>query len=405
MLNYRGDIYLGSVPNATIKGACTKGWNLFAVTTEPRIRKYTTDTLTLVASGANLGGSTPSGITFITPVSMAISFSSTTRVEIWDSNTLASAAITTGISNQTKRAFHQQIAGNPNINLGMQTQSFSAMTLVSPTCCCSIAPTFLSGRSTNCVIARPDAGTWIIGTDQGKIFEMTSAGVLVSTVHVPSGPIWGSAPTINITSLAYSPSYLLAATDCGQLLHYDWNTKTLLNQIPINFNGTANSISTFVMSNAPSGICLIGESPTVSNWNNISEMHFTPKLAQESSAVVDINVGLLDAGINPDSRQGWIIFNENNFLQLRVYDMPQMGQVNVSTTIQDPPGVYGSGRIIRIRDSGPGTASVDYDGVIPNVATNIASTDGKNYIELGLIGNTITGLGPYTSWDIRQMEA
>lgn len=401
MLNYRGDIYLDTT---TFKGVCTKDYNLFAVTTSPNnIRKYTTNSISFIASGGL--AATPTGITFITPSSICISYN-TNRVDIWDANTMASSVITTNTA-ATQTTYHQQIAGNPNLSLAMLTrQGVAGVTLVSPTCATSIVPSFLSGRTVNCVISRPDSGTWILGTNGGRIYEMTSTGVQITAVYVPSGPTWGTTPIINVMSLAWSPSYLLAATDCGQLLHYDWSTKTLVNQSVIPFNG--NGINpNLILSNAASGTCIMAGGGTINNWKVVNEMHFnTSRLSQESYAPIEINSGCLDAGINPDVKQGWVIINTSqSIVQLRLFDMPEMGQVDVSTTIQDPPGVYGSGRIIRIRDSGPGTASVDYDGVIPNVATNLPATDGKNYIELGLIGNTITGLGPYTSWDIRQMEA
>lgn len=406
-LNVRGDIYHD--PTATtVKGGCASGSIFLQVTQEPKAYKYSVSnsSITLISS-ATLAANTPTDIVFISPATAVIGYTSTARVDFFDINTFATAGITTNVTNSNKST-PQQIAGNHNIGFALKTSSTTGrLTLISQASAAAVNPTFLSGKLANCIITRPDTNTWLIGTNDGKIHEIDQNMNLVTSVFLPSSNFIGTTqPTINVQSLAYYGGYVLAATDLGALLTYNWTTKTVVAQ---SVAALGSSTSTVIMSNAASGVVLISNTGTpINNYKGISEVYFdNPNpLPLDSTTYLEANIGVASMGIEPTGAYVWICSTSSTFIPCRIYTITSPRKVLVSTEVQNPIGNDVAGRIIRLREANDvGNATVEIDQTVFPGPAAVQCTDSRNYTEVCIYGNIVNGNPPYTGWDVREFQS
>lgn len=408
-LNARGDIYTDPT-TSSFKGACANGSAFTIVTSEPRFRRYSIlpGSLTATASSASLTGSTPTDLVFISGATAVCSYQGSTRVDFVDTGSTGSSLIISGIATNVtaaNRAAPQQIAGNTTLGLAVETSGTSGrLTFITLTCAAAVNPAFLSGKTANCIISRPDTGTFIVGTNDGKIHEFNSSTTLLTTVHTPSAPSFGS-PTIGIQALAYYNNYLLAATDSGLLFTYNWSTKALISTT-VNMVGAA-GFST--LSNSVSGIVLMSNNtPFTQNYKGIMELYIdnptTPNI--DSTNFLEANVGVNVLGIEPSGLYAWAFSTSSSFIPGRIFFITSPAKVGVQTESMNPLGNDVGYRIIRIRDANDiGNAVVEVDQQFGPGATNITVTNSRNYIEVCLFGNIVNGNPPYTGWGIREMQS
>jgi hypothetical protein len=333
--------------------------------------------------------------------SAVIAYSGSSRYDIVDINTLNLTSITTN-ANQTRLQFHQQIAGNPALNLAMATSSgTSGFTLVSLTCCANLQPAGLAGGIPHCIITKPDTNTWLIGTTGGRIHEVNSSGTILTTVSVPSSNFFNTGPTIFVTTLSYYASTVLASTDSGELLSLNWPSGTVNYRFPM--FSIQSTFNTQVLTSASSGTCLLTSNSAVAYPKGVSEVYFERGFPTvESNYFNETNSGICTAGIEPSGAYAWAIFSSTNFLQFRLYNLTSTSKALVNTESQDPIGTDIISRIIRIRVDGPiGSANVEIDQSTSPGVNAISCTNSRNYIELALEG----AFPSYTKWDIREMQA
>lgn len=404
-LSVRGDIYTQPT-NTTFKAACASGSIFVIATNEPRLRKYniTLTTMNQTASTGSLVGSVPTDLMFISGPTAVLSYSGTARVDLLDVNSFATTGITTNVT-AVNRSAPQQLAGLPSQGLALATSGTAGrLTLISLTCAAAVNPTFLSGQLATCVIPRPDSNTFLIGTNNGKIHEMNTAAVLISTVHLPSAP-FVTAPSIVVQALSYYNNYVLAATDAGMLVNYNWSTKNV-NSSSVNMLG-ANNFT--VLSNSCSGVVLMSNSGAeLATFKGIMELYSdnvsVPNI--DSQTFLEANIGVANMGIEPTGQYAWVLSTSNNFITGRIYQITSPAKVGVTTEVQNPIGNDVAARIIRLRDPNDiGGMVVETDqALFPGVAT-ITVTNNRNYVELCLYGNIVNGNPPYIAWDIREMQS
>lgn len=402
-LSLRGDI----APNGiTFRSVCASGSTLIAVTTEPRLRKYIVNNTSMqfFASSALTGGSVPGGVTFISPASVCVAFSTTARFDIYDANTLASTGITTNATT-VNRTSNQQVAGIPALNLAMATSSTNGrLTLVGLTCAAAINPSVLSGQQAKCIIAKPDSNTWLVGTNNGKIVEINSGGAVLTVVHVASTPAV-SAPTIAVNSLSYHNNMVLACTDTGQVATYSWPTGTLIHRLPITSSSTTNST---VLCASVSGTTLMTTQNNIStNYKGLEEVWFeTGTINLDCSFFNETATGIIETGIEPGLAYAWAIFGTSSGPLVRIFNLTSTAKTLIPTRAMDPLGTDIAQRILRIRDcNGIGNAVVEVDQTVFPGTSNITATEDRNYIEISIKGNIVNGNPPYVAWDIREFQS
>ena len=388
MLTLRGDIFV----NSTFYGACASGNAICAITSEPKFRRYNYLTLGLAAS-ATLTGTSPSDISFIAPASCVVSYSGSSQFDILDINTLNVNHITVN-AGATKLATTQQIAANPNTHLAMATRSNQGqLTMVSLTTAAVISPAALTSAYANCICLRPDTGTWIVGTSLGTVFEINSGGSVLNTITLPTTSQI-TAPTINVYGVSFSYPNVCAATDTGEVFVYNWATNTLLYSFM-----AADGKS--VLCQASSGVTLLGKNQYTGNNAGcpVSEIYLEKSYpVPESTYFNETNYTFYALNIENTFNYAIGVIGQASFLQLRVWNMLPTSKTFVNTRMQNPPGTDVTGRVIRIRDNGIGTACVEIDQTISAGSNSVQCTNQRNYIELGLnTGNTL--------FDIREFQA
>jgi hypothetical protein len=139
----------------------------------------------------------------------------------------------------------------------------------------------------------------------------------------------------------------------------------------------------------------------------ITEINFGSygqNIAVDETFFNNSNVAITTCGTLGLYGLAYAAFNTGNGIQLRIFNYGSFTYNNVPARMQNPIGNDVAGRIIRIRDNGPGSAAVEVDQTIPPGATNVTAQQGKNYIELEVYGNIVNGNPPYTGWGIREMQ-
>jgi hypothetical protein len=387
-LSLRGDVFA----NTTFYGACASGNSICTVTAEPKFRKYNFLTLGLAAS-ATLTGSAPSDISFIAPASCIVGYSGSSQFDIIDINTQNVLHITTNAA-ATYQTSTQQVAANVNTNMALATRaSQGQLTLVGLATAQTLSPAALNTAYARCICVRPDNGNWMVGTSNGKIFEINALGTVLNTITLPTTPNI-SSPTINVYGISFSYPNVAAATDTGTVFVYNWITQTFLYKFMC-------SDGLPVLCAASSGVTLLGKRENTGNNAGcpISEVY----MEQTYPITEDIYFNETNSivySLNIENTLNYAVgcFGSSNLLQLRVWNMLPTSKTFVNTQIQNPPGTAVSGRIIRLRDNGIGTKVVEIDQSVTAGNNSVQCTNGRNYIEIGLnSGNTL--------FDIREFQA
>jgi hypothetical protein len=402
----RGDIYPPTNLSITFGGACASGTNFFTVGSDEHLRKYTISntSMQMIASSATLAGFTPSGITFISGTSALIVYSGASTVTIIDTNLMNVTNFTA--TSQTQRTSNQQVAANTSLGLAMSTtNSTGKITLTSLTSTTNLSPSGLSGGIPQCVISRPDANTWLVGTSLGTIVELSSSGATLSSVSMPSAP-FVSAPAIKVQSLAYYNGFVLAVTDSGLLATLNWSTGAIIAQSV----GMLSASCVCVLSNSVNSMCLMsntGSPPQA--YKGVTELFFANNNSQpniDGITFIEANLPVLDVGVEPSGLYAWALVNSSTFIPCRIFNMTSPAAVMVQTDVQNPIGNSVGARIIRLRDCNEvGNACVEVDQAIGPGAIQLPATNNRNYIELCLYGNIVNGNPPYTGWDIREFQS
>lgn len=349
-----------------------------------------------------------SGLALYSAASAIASYSSSSRFDLIDLNTLQVTPVTTSANSTFTAAAGQQLAANASTGFAMATQALAGRVSII-NCLTRLSSSFtitgISGQTGNCVIVKDN--NFLLGTDNGQIYEINTNGAIVASYQVPRTPGNNNTPNIfPIVSLAYAPSStVLAATGGGELLAINWPASSLINEL-VGYEFTYPGAGV-ALSNYSSGVVVYSsDAPGNSTFQGFSEVFLSSKGVSTLDTTymnTYLPSGTHDIQIDPSGTRGLVVSNDTNgnTFKIRTFSLTPTSQTTVKTRAQDPVGVDITGSIIRIRDRGYGEVVIDLDQAIaagdnfPNAAND------NNYIEVLLNGAT----GSSEKWDVREFTA
>lgn len=395
---------LQDVTNSIYNAVCVYNGIAFVCTNEPKMRSWDLVTLAQGASSTTNPASSPSGISIVSIVSGAsaiamIVSSGSNQYDFVHTVTGARTQITTNAT-PTKYGYNnQQLATMPTLGIACITQvasggvkicNYNSSTVI------TVSVSGMANASPSCVLTRSAStnNTFLVGTTDGSIKEITSSGTLLATASLPLTPATGVQQQI-VTGLASWNDYVVAATDRGMLYCLDWTTGLVVDAM-VAGAGTTN----LSLSNSVSGTFIIPSgNQGSSSGQTLTEVWFDAG----RFAVQDVFVeegSFISYGVAIDPSINRVIRLSTTATQrARVFAITPMNRVNVDTRIQQPLGTDIEGRIIRIRDAGVGSAVIELDTTITPALTPLISTEDHNYIEIAL------STSPSGSWDVREYKA
>lgn len=117
---------------------------------------------------------------------------------------------------------------NHNAMFGSSTAGrLVTVTSGSPWTSGNIQPTGLGSRTFQCVIHKTGSNDFIVGTDNGTIYELEFNGTINKTITLPTTPNTGTGQNHSVSSMVYDGDDLYVATHTGLLFHYEYSTSTL----------------------------------------------------------------------------------------------------------------------------------------------------------------------------------
>lgn len=383
---------------ATFNAACSDANQIYAVTNVPDFRVYnwsanqTNTTLALTSPPASI---------VLGSAASAVVTSNTTRITIVDIVHNTKLDITTNALASYSSLFKQQSAGDITNKIVMSTTSTNSKVcktdLVAQTVT-QLSPTPLSGHQASCILFKPDTSTWLVGTNNGIVFEMNATGGQVgSSLNLPNTPNV-SAPTIIVTGLSYYNGLVSCITGFNDLFVYTWPSQVQTFKLPtgganFGFSAAANSA---VLCDSASGLALIfpggfqGPNSTAGLtelWTNSATAGRPVITAYYNDSVTNATCG----GIQPivtglDNSKAWAIFGNSDSLgaQLRLFNISNPSICSESTRFQDPPAVDRAVRCIRIRDEGIGKSTIESDQNVAAGTVYLPCTSDRTYIELNI---------------------
>ena len=346
------------------------------------------------------------GITFINSATAVIVSSSTNQVDFVDTvNNIKTLGVTTNANTVYSNTYGPQVAGNTSTGVAIATRnSNNSVTKIVNGSCSVLSPSILSGNQASVVTVMQsssgDTPNFLIGTNNGKIFEMDASGNVIKSITLPTTPNTGSAPTNEtVTGIAHSPPYLLATSSFGTLYHYNYNTSTMLNRYPITFGGSNSPNIGSCLSNGSSGFAIMGQVANTSDM--VLSGIFFDTLTPTFQSYVDMDNSsqvVKNIRIDANTKTVAVVYSGVSLpASIRTYLYSGSRKKTETTEIQDPPGARISGRIIRIRDDGIGRAVIEVDQTISAAEESLLCTEGKDYIEIA-VNDAVD------KWDIREFS-
>lgn len=375
--------------------------NIYYVTGQASFKKFDqatlTNTLNVIASSF-----TGTGVALFNSASAVMVFSSA-NTYIINTSTGAFTNITTNAAATQRNNAMQQVATNQTTLLGIATKSTTgSVTLINAnnSTCTSLTVSTLSGVNATCVIPKTGSSNFFIGSSDGKVHEIDTAGTVIKSLTLPVTNRYGGALTsLQVGSMAYYNNYLLVADTGGIVRLYDWSAgPDLLDQY---FCTAWNLNQTIMLSNAASGTCYM-TTPQANNLYNhaIHEVYFEKgEILVESCWTGMFNsTTLIGTAQNTSGKMAMITTGTTSPCAMRVFNTTSPVKVNVLTRAQDPVSLDVPARVIRIRDAGIGRTFCESDITIAAGASSYPCTADRNYIELALLTSP-------NKYDIREFKS
>lgn len=374
---------------------------IYYVTGQASFKKFDqttlTNTLNVIASSL-----TSTGVALFSAASAVMVFNSA-HVYIVNTSTGAFTDITTNAASTKRLNAMQQVATNQTTLLGIATKSTTgSVTLINGNtfALSSLTVSSLSGVNATCVIPKTGTSNFFIGSSDGKVHEIDTAGTVVKSLTLPVSNRYGGALTsFQVGSMSYYNNYLLVSDTGGIVRLYDWaGSPDLLDQY---FCTAWNLNQTIMLSNAASGTCYM-TTPQANNLYNhaIHEVYFEKgEILVESCWTGMFNsTTVVGTAQNTSGKMAMITTGTTSPCAIRVFNTTSPAKVNVLSRAQDPPGLDIPARVIRIRDAGIGRTFVESDITIAAGASSYPCTADRNYIELSFLTSP-------DKWDAREFKS
>lgn len=377
--------------------------NFYLTTTEPRVRGFNAVTLSQVVSSTTTPAASPSGIGIITNASAIVVSSTNSQYDFMNLFTGARGSITSNASPTKLSNNNQQVACNTASGIAVVTQTASGgFKLVNGNSftVTSVTVSGMSNEAPTCVILRSPSSTFIIGSDTGVIREVTTSGAVLQMVSVPVTPAIAPYRQQSICGLAAVGKYVVAVTSKGMMYCFDWDNPANITDSMVVGMG-AGASPTLSLSNSSSGVFIIPSGSTATSNNTLTEVYLNNGKFFVSDIFVE-EIGTVTFGGHIDVQTNRLVrlLQSTSTQKGRLFEISPTNRVNVSTRIQYPLGTDVPGTILRIRDSGIGSAQVEVVSSIGATVVEIPATDGQGYIELAEYDNSGS-----LYWDIREFEA
>jgi hypothetical protein len=374
--------------------------SIYSIVSTPAFRVY--DSAKLYQTNVSVTTmATPAGITLVAPATAVVVSSGTSQVDFIDiTQNLRSAAVTTNASTVYTQTHGQQVAVNISTGIAFATRSTAGgiMKIDGNTRTLStVSPGGLSGANATCVIVNEASGTWFIGTNNGLVHQINSSGTILDTITLPTTPNVGTAAVHIVGGISYYNDKLLVSTNLGMYYLYRHSTATLL-WAGLGIKGSTTAGTQATLCSSSSGQTVNGNSTSGSVGQTIQDIYFDA--LNPIIETIFVGTSTQNAATFRSPTRALANFNDSsNVISLRVLKGSPTNKVTVDTECQYPEGLQVAGRIIRIRDQGPGRSCIELDTSIPAAVTSLPATDGHDYIEIALV----TSGGE--KWDVREFTA
>lgn len=389
-------------PTSSFRGVCSDSTTLYTASDASDYRTFDWNGKQLNTTTAL--SATPEGICLAAPGSAVINYTSA-RVSFVDTvNNVKTDVTTNALAAFQSNLVGQQIAGNSTLKIAMATTSTNGKILkCDPTTqtLTQLSPSSLSGAQAACIINKSDTNTFLLGTNNGKIIEVDSSGNPLKTINLPNTPNI-AVPTIVVTGLSYYNDMLICVTAHGFMYVYKYSTSAILNQYPCSARASSAPITPCLTDSASGTFLSLSTRQQATNTATLTECYVNLVGTVISTPIfTDAFASPAHGGIEPTLNKAFANFAGSSSLgvQLRLFKITPVSQINVSTKAQDPLGVDIGVRVIRIRIDDIGSACVELDQNISAGGQAIPATQNHTYLELALEA------GGTEKWDIRTFKA
>lgn len=373
---------------ATCNSSCIDETYLYTVDSANSWAKWDIESGRLIDQSVGTMVAGNAGMALITAATGIIVSSTNSSVTFIDINTKQIQTISSGAST-VRTPGPQQVSANKVTNIALATKSSTNSLMkinIGPNTVSSISPAF-GGAFAHCVLADEVSGVWFVGTEDGKVHEVTAGGTINKTITIPLTPNAGTSPTTYVTGLAFKDPYLLVATLHGVIYYYHYWTGAILYKIndPENndtthgtsFSEVKNGLVVVSPTFASTGqggfpfklLCMNSKKPVIDStyWVDNEALSATPRMIHINSTRAVINNSTNSSG--------------PRFFTMK-FDKSEL--TSLSTRAEYPEGVLQAARIIRVRGT-IGNKIVESDVDIPAADTSVPIYNNRNYTEIALI--------------------
>lgn len=391
-ISFFGDIV---VLSSTFKAAYAYNGKLYTLDAN-NWRRFDLTTLAPELGPIALTGTT-SSITLLGAASSVIT-GSTTTIDIVENSSGFRQTITGGQAAPISKG--QLSKGNPtssiafaasNTNNNIVKIDGSGSTITASV----VSPAALSGTTARSFCLKDS--NWLIGTANGKVIEINSAGTSSNTITLPTTPNVGTAPTRSVSGISYFNDKLATLDDRGVFYVYSYIASSIDYINMLGAATTAGAANGNVLCEASSGLIINGQqfTQTTPTAVNVVDITVKPVKILESVHMPDKTSTLVDCGIDNTINKAFVV-SGGNFI--RVFDIIPSNKVMISTRVQDPITFDIVGNIIRLRRNKKGRTVFELESTIIAGANNLSSTHGNSYIEIGMNSGK-------TKYDLREFNA
>lgn len=396
MLSNPKDVVQAS--STAFRDMTSDGSYFYVVTSQPRFKKLDIDSLEQVNTDLTIL-TAAACISLVSSATAVIGSSSTSSVDFVDINTYARTTVSTGAGAVNRATQGQQMAGYPGTGVVFSTRNTNGtiQKIQSNQTVSQLTPSEITGNRVICLTVTGASGTWLMGTDAGKVHEFNSSGTVLKTITLPTDN-FVNTPAIQVTGLSFYDNRLLVLTNHGVTYLYNYADDSIIERGFGFIENDSNLAS--ALCHSSSGSCLTSTADSVSTSSSTQEIFFKNQIMVEDEFLHISNVSWYGNHIDSTAKKAAVnSSNSSSFDSLRILDISPTDIVNVATKAQNPAGNDVSARIIRLRDSCIGRASVYSDDNISAASTDLPATSGRNYIELAIIDDG------GSKFDIREFKA
>lgn len=206
----------------------------------------------------------------------------------------------------------------------------------------------------NCICTYVHNDSFLVGSRNGKVFEITQTGGVTTSVTLPTTPNSGTAPTLVVTSIqVISGTIILVACQTGMIYMYDWSTGTLLDQFMASA-GAGTRTTGPLMSPVVNNLVLIGSE---NNPGMLSLWDVTPgQPVMQTDEIMTGSSGNI-TGLHLAGSYGAVLVGND----LITFEIIGSSTISVTTRAQNPIGTDVTQRVIRIARPSLGRGRLQYD--------------------------------------------